>query len=210
MAMRIVDNTSEHWCAWSGLGSLTVPVFVRAYLWLSATPVTQRYYFLKGFTAAVSTAWHFRIFTGSPVMSAADATVSGFGAEGSTAVNIGSWFRIEARIVASATVGEFQWKLFNSPDSTTATETSANFTGLNLGANTDMIRWGSNTLFPASPFTVYFDDIAVSTTDWIGPTATSQIILPDADTTTTGWTSTPLWSKVNDASDATVITSTAS
>ena len=34
--------------------------------------------------------------------------------------------------------------------------------------------------------------------------------LPDADVTTTGWTTTPLWSKVNDASDATVITATAS
>lgn len=34
--------------------------------------------------------------------------------------------------------------------------------------------------------------------------------LPDADVTTTGWTSTPLWSKVNDSSDASVIQATAS
>ena len=34
--------------------------------------------------------------------------------------------------------------------------------------------------------------------------------LPDADVTTTGWTSTPLFSKVNDTSDATVIQATAS
>jgi len=33
--------------------------------------------------------------------------------------------------------------------------------------------------------------------------------LPDADITTTGWTTTPLYSKVNDASDATVIQATA-
>lgn len=33
---------------------------------------------------------------------------------------------------------------------------------------------------------------------------------PDADVTTTGWTTTPLWSKVNDASDASYITATAS
>lgn len=37
-----------------------------------------------------------------------------------------------------------------------------------------------------------------------------QTILPDADTTTTGWTTTPLWSKVNDSSDSTLITATAS
>ncbi len=34
--------------------------------------------------------------------------------------------------------------------------------------------------------------------------------LPDADVTTTGWTTTPLYSKVNDSSDATVIQATAS
>jgi hypothetical protein len=35
-------------------------------------------------------------------------------------------------------------------------------------------------------------------------------IVPDADITTTGWSSTPLWSKLNDGSDATVVTATAS
>lgn len=34
--------------------------------------------------------------------------------------------------------------------------------------------------------------------------------LPDADVTTTGWTSTPLYSKINDGSDGTVIQATAS
>jgi hypothetical protein len=37
-----------------------------------------------------------------------------------------------------------------------------------------------------------------------------QTILPDADVTTTGWTATPLHSKLADSSDATVITATAS
>lgn len=40
-----------------------------------------------------------------------------------------------------------------------------------------------------------------------------QVVLPDADTTTTGWTSTPLWSKVDDpwsSPDGTVISATAS
>jgi hypothetical protein len=34
-------------------------------------------------------------------------------------------------------------------------------------------------------------------------------VLPDADVTTTGWTTTPLYSKINDSSDATVIQATA-
>jgi len=36
-----------------------------------------------------------------------------------------------------------------------------------------------------------------------------QTVLPDADTVTTGWTTTPLYSKINDSSDATVVTATA-
>jgi hypothetical protein len=38
----------------------------------------------------------------------------------------------------------------------------------------------------------------------------SQLILPDADIVTTGWSTAPLFSKVNDTSDATVISATAS
>lgn len=41
-------------------------------------------------------------------------------------------------------------------------------------------------------------------------TITLDQVLPDADITTTGWSTAPLFSKVNDASDATVITATAS
>lgn len=39
---------------------------------------------------------------------------------------------------------------------------------------------------------------------------TLDTVLPDADIVTTGWTTAPLYSKVNDASDASVITATAS
>ena len=58
----------------------------------------------------------------------------------------------------------------------------------------------------------YFDAFSMGeAADYpIGPLVVAgQTLLPDADTTTTGWTTTPLFSKVNDASDATVITATA-
>lgn len=38
----------------------------------------------------------------------------------------------------------------------------------------------------------------------------SQTARPDLDVTTTGWTATPLFSKINDSSDATIVTATAS
>lgn len=56
------------------------------------------------------------------------------------------------------------------------------------------------------------DDVPLGAgTDYVGVApATSVEIDPDADVTTTGWTTTPLWSKVNDDSDGTYITATAS
>jgi hypothetical protein len=43
-----------------------------------------------------------------------------------------------------------------------------------------------------------------------GGSAELDSVLPDADIATTGWTTTPLYSKINDGSDATVIQATAS
>lgn len=42
------------------------------------------------------------------------------------------------------------------------------------------------------------------------PPPTLTTFLPDADIVTTGWATAPLFSKINDDSDATVITATAS
>ena len=43
---------------------------------------------------------------------------------------------------------------------------------------------------------------------WAEGTISGQEFLPDADTVTTGWTATPLHSKLSDGSDATVVTAT--
>jgi hypothetical protein len=45
---------------------------------------------------------------------------------------------------------------------------------------------------------------------WAFAAAAAQTLLPDADLATAGWTTAPLFSKVNDSSDATIITATAS
>lgn len=67
----------------------------------------------------------------------------------------------------------------------------------------------------ATPVTGFTGTIAISGTgDSAGAGAILypvQWVRPDADTTTTGWTSTPLWSKIEESSpDGTVITATAS
>lgn len=57
------------------------------------------------------------------------------------------------------------------------------------------------------------DDGGSIVDDFGGGTVSSvtlDTVLPDADVTTTGWSTAPLFSKINDDSDATVITATAS
>jgi hypothetical protein len=66
-----------------------------------------------------------------------------------------------------------------------------------------------------SAYDGYADDIAIFSTALTEAnlltiyTAAGQALVPDADVTTTGWTATPLWSKLNDNSDATLVTATA-
>ena len=77
---------------------------------------------------------------------------------------------------------------------------------------------GLQTASKAAAGTVGGGTITVSSCGWgiistaliPGAGITLDSALPDADVTTTGWTATPLFSKVNDASDATVIQATAS
>lgn len=60
--------------------------------------------------------------------------------------------------------------------------------------------------------------VGAASSQWVGYTvgieppdaaAGTQDIRPDADTVTTGWTATPLFSKINDSADGTVISATA-
>lgn len=51
---------------------------------------------------------------------------------------------------------------------------------------------------------------ASSLTDFLGEPVSGQVVLPDADVATTGWSTSPLYSKLNDSSDSTYISGTAS
>lgn len=72
-----------------------------------------------------------------------------------------------------------------------------------LGSQTD------SSITTAGYLGVSSDDGGCTIDDFGGGTL-GQTVLPDADLAAGGWTTTPLFSKVNDASDSTVITATAS
>lgn len=133
---------------------------------------------------------------------------------GSTIQNYGiitadTWYWLEMIFDVNDGTGvkKLYWRI-NGVNQTTCTDTAAASTiswsqivSLNTNGIADhysgLWKWGS----------------AATSTDWLGEPSggpTLDSCLPDADITTTGWTTAPLFSKVNDASDATVIQATAS
>jgi len=131
-------------------------------------------------------------------------------------VNASGLFRLEWHIVHSTTVGQMEVKLFNSPASTTATETVTTAANRNLLASADTVNIG---LVGGSGVTqtLWHDELVAGATSYPGPAgAASQFARPDADNATAGWTrggtdSGTLWGQLDEATadDADYITSTA-
>ena len=155
---------------WSGLGSLTTAVYIRTYLYIPSALPDNNFYPIGIRTAANASSAIIRILS-TGIVHGRDAGNSQISA-GTVAAATGQWIRLEARVVSSTTAGELEWRLFNNADSTTADDT-ANATGAVLGVDTDRVNFGCNVTAPVQPFTVYFDDMAVSTAGWLGPTQTS-------------------------------------
>ena len=115
----------------------------------------------------------------------------------------GTWVWIEVIAHASAAT-RVMYTRYGGTDiaspatlATTSTTVSNVWLGTATGSPTVVMRysramWGT----------------AANATDWLGEPV-GQTLLPDADVVTTGWTTTPLFSKLNDSTDATVITATA-
>lgn len=181
LSARIVmpaSGASATLLSWDTWGSITTDVWYRGYFYFLATP-NANMELIEFRTAA-------NAFCGGVAV-----TTSGFcrglnageGAinTGSVAIALNQWIRIEARIVASTTVGQLDWWLYNNTESLAASD-SLTSTSQVLGANTDRVDLGMGT----SPFitsqTFYMDDQAIRTDGKIGPsllpTSTEPIAVP--------------------------------
>jgi hypothetical protein len=174
LSMR-VDTTATYTQAnvqWTALGSITTSVWFRQYLWLPSVPAT----ILKTNnvrTNAGASAW-LSIFT-TGVVDPLNAAQSGNICRGTVAVATSQWIRIEFRVVSSTTVGEFQWWLYNTADAPLGSHDDTNQTTTAvLGANTDAIRFGADTVSGPNSYVFYTDDPAVATDGQIGPSGVLQ------------------------------------
>ena len=212
ISIEMVDVAGTTGVNWTWASS-TVNHYFRTYLYLAALPSGNDLKFLRVMsdTAGARCAEFSikRTGTAAPgVIGSQNAAAGTAAPDGTVAITTGQWVRFECRVLPSVTVGEVEWRLYNTADSSTITDTSS-AGSLVLAADIEGARFGSMATAPTTPFTVYFDDLAANDTGWLGPSSV-QTLLPDADTATGGWTTAPLFSKVNDSSDATFITATAS
>jgi len=82
-------------------------------------------------------------------------------------INLNGWSRIEGFLIGSATVGQLEFKLFNTMDSTTATETQTSGSTLNTFGVPNYGRWGlAQSVSNGGP--LWLDDIGLSATGYIG------------------------------------------
>lgn len=169
LSMRILQTAtpaSTRW-DWTGLGSITTSVWFRCYLRIPALPgAGTQFIFAGARTSAAALTSQLTIESdGFITMTKADATVA---LQGAVAVSTNQWFRVEFRVLSSTTVGECEYWLYKTMDSSTADEHLVSGSNLILGANTDQIRWGQVSNSIAS-YESFHDDIAVSSTGLIGP-----------------------------------------
>lgn len=128
-----------------------------------------------------------------------------------SAITKGTWYRIEAKLDLTTSSAKVTWGYASENNTLTTVETD--FTGGNSWGTGTVGEWflfGMNNWLTMKTRT---DGISIANSGYpLGTLSdvTLDTALPDADVTTTGWTTTPLYSKINDASDATVIQATAS
>jgi hypothetical protein len=148
-------------------------------------------------------------------LEAYNTSATAVGIASTDALPSGAWCRIEARARTNGTTGDVEWRYYSTPDAAVGSyDETKSASAVAMSADIDQSAFGNVANAGSISVTWYFDDLGVATADWLGPTAGGsppQTLRPDADTADGGWTTTPLWSKVDEASaDGTVITATAS
>jgi hypothetical protein len=161
---------------WTGFGiAADVDVWYRVYLYISANPASGPRLFCVRKSSPAGNSAFISITTAGKVqgMNAAQSGV----ATGTVSVALNQWVRIEFRVRSSTTIGQIEWWLYNTPDAPLGShDDTASATGLVLGANTDGIMWGPNTVTGPANWVGWLDDPAVSTSGQIGPASSSQSV----------------------------------
>lgn len=205
MDIATANRTAVSWQSAQTGGSI-LECWGRLYYWNSAAPtvgIRLAALYQAGVLKAGLVHTSGGLLRVSDSASASDDTIA--------AIPTSTWVRVEFHVIVSATVGQIEARLYLADATSPITNgTVSSAATRNTGTAIDEVAFG-NTTFNAQTVQMWIDDLQLNGTGWPGPaTGGIQTLLPDADVTTTGWTTAPLYSKLNDGTDATIITATAS
>lgn len=159
------------------LGTSMPQIWFRLYLFVTALPSADvricRVTSGGTFAAAVTLTTTGKIGIRDSAGTSQGATTAG--------ITLSSWFRVEGYMIGSATVGRVEAKLFNTPTSTTPTETLTTAATLNTLGLLDGVNFGNPS--SATSWDAWFDGLAGSTAGYAGPlpagpSATGTLALP--------------------------------
>jgi len=166
---------------WSGLGALAVDTWFRSHFAISATPTVGTWFDFLSFRVAAGTrCFNMKFPANSGLITFSDAADANIAALASVnGIVPGKVYRIEWRVLPSATVGTAQWWLYASPNAAISDyiETKSAST-LALGAEISQLRIGNGaTAANIAGLSAWYDNIAISTDGQIGPD--DRVIAPD-------------------------------
>ena len=160
LSYRVVVSSTQQYVQWNYTNGSTF--YGRMYMYMTAYPVggtTGIVRFLRsGGQAARIAIETTGVLTLRDAGNAAEFSLS-------TPCALNQWIRFEFRLTFVPGTGTGQLLLFNTADSTTATDSFTSNT-VNLSTGCDGIQWGSHNNIT---FTYYFDDIQVNDTGLPGP-----------------------------------------
>lgn len=157
---------SSHWVEWNTSLGTVVNHFGRVYIWRDVLSSGSTHYWASVLTTGGTLlCGRYAIDTAGKILLQPNA---GGTTTGTVTVALGQWVRLEYKMVNSVTVGLMEVQLFNSPDSSTPSETITSAADKNTRADTDTLRFGSEQPADAS-YTHRLDNIVAGATSYPGP-----------------------------------------
>lgn len=167
LATKINNGTgSSCWLEWNTNLNSPTEHFGRVNLWLPSIPTAAPPTLIQCLGPASAVAFFVRLnnTTGTVTVFYNTGSDTVF----STALPTGQWIRLEYHCIHSATVGQFEAKVFNSVDSTTPSQTFSSTANKNTLASCSNLRFGQ-VAAADSGYSLWMDDIVAGATSYPGP-----------------------------------------
>lgn len=164
MSFRIATTTTATYIYAAHSFGAVRQVWVRGYFYFTSNPAPHTLIRFVGgsgtlLRGAVATAAGGKLCTWNSSGGVTNTTTN--------SIALDQWIRIEATCLGSATAGQIVVKLFNTPESTTPTETLSTSASLNTGGTLTDIWWGDSGA-PTGVGPYWMDDIAIDSVGYPG------------------------------------------